>query len=242
MVSIILFILNVNLDKLFAIQNIPIWFICAYIVLKEVYIEVKSFKGKKIEASKITASSMNQKRIQETLDNQTEILRNVSSYLQIIAKQYNENLTRSQAEIVLDMYYNSTCNNIIKFVAPVIKEISENLNDKEPKEIHLYKKINITERISRYFRNIKDSTSNILGKFKFVDKTLSIIISNEFFIELEDQIIELIFSTGEKDEDIVRFMKIHTETIRAIVEISNRYNSMSAASLQELNEDRRRRI
>jgi len=159
-----------------------VWGTLAIIVIYLTYSIVKDIIRNKREKIKNIAIDKSQaaifKHLNETSKINTEILR----YLKIATKQYSEEITEKQLDIIIDRIYNNTKYKVFEYAMTVKKHNKVHENEKEVKA-----------KLRAYIENIYISDYLALSEFKFKGNELSTFLKEETKDAITEEVIKIVF-------------------------------------------------
>jgi len=154
------------------------------LVLYTIWKEVVGVWKKRLTSQKKDAASLRDESIDRTL---TE----VAKYLKILTNKENKEITKDQAEVVMDHLLTSKMYRIIKHVHITLKEnhVSENRDL-------------IDSRLDVFFETLNDTIANKLNKFNYNGQSLFMIYSSIFVVEVKDLVKTIIFNSKIEPGDV----------------------------------------
>lgn len=137
------------------------------------------------------------KKILNKLDNQGEVIVELLNYLKIVSKKYTEEITKNQAELVINKFLSVVKLKVTEFTFDIIK--SNNLADRREKTYNkLLNYVNVLYKVDK---------SNFQS-FIYNHKSLSDSMNCEWIKEITDIIIDKIYDKDLTKDNKTKQIKI----------------------------------
>ena len=183
-------VLQVQVEEVTSLaEQLGTWGTIVLLSVFMMYLLIRDWIKKRSEKEK----SGEQAVIFQHIANQAILFEDISKYLKIATDQFNDEITKNQANIIIDKFISLMCTKTILYGLEIINRNNVKTQQRE-----------IRSKVDLYINNMYENKKNLLSEFKYNKKCLSTLIDYEKSDEISNEVIDIILK-GKSGEVLVSY-------------------------------------